>query len=255
MRTAQQESRRLFGGHAANREREKRRWVRLASHEVVAHRAPTSTIFFTKPLEPERCPLNSSAFPAEAAGAAADGAAAEAGRGGNAALEAEAAECFCLFDTDGDGLVAVTDVATMLRSLGFVLPTDEVKAYEAKMRRLRVESVDFQTFYGMVSKGFPRQADPVEVLKAFHLLDREKKGSVNIKELHHLLTTLGDPIEEEGWQRLLKRTLAVRESGSAVAIKSGTFLKLICAPAEGEEWSNVAEAYRTSGLKSGKSRA
>lgn len=218
-------------------ERERRRNLRAISHDV-AQRAPTSTIFFSKP-QPKVEALYHVVPHTEAA--AADAGEGRLGEALNAALQEEILECFRLFDRDGDGLVNVTDVATMLRSLGFVVLAEQVRAFEAEMRRQRTTTVNFQTFSSIANKGFPRRADPVEVLAAFHLLDREEKGSVNVEELHHLLTTLGDRLSEEDWQMLLARTLTVRECATPVSMKSGTFLKLICAPVDGEsEWFTAA---------------
>lgn len=233
-----QDNRRYTGGHAVSNERERRRNLRSTSHDVT-NRAPTSSIYFAK-------------APTRKAGALhLDPAFAEAGATGagrrrvqdavSAPLQEEVLECFRLFDRDGDGLVHVTEVPTMLRSLGFLVLAEEVRAFEAEARRHKTTTVNFQTFSSIAVRGFPRRADPVEVLNAFHLFDREKKGSVNVDELHHLVTTLGDPLTEEDWQRLLSRTLTVRECATPVSMKSGTFVKLFCAPVEGEtEWSIAA---------------
>lgn len=149
-------------------------------------------------------------------------------------LQEEALECFRLYDRDGDGLVPVTDVASMLRSLGFVVRVEQIRAFEAEMRRRKTTNVSFETFSSLVTTGLPRAVDPADVLDAFHLLDREKKGSVNVEELHHLLTTIGDPLTEADWQKLLNRTLMTRDSVTPASLKSGTFLRLICAPADGD---------------------
>ncbi|KAL8426415.1 hypothetical protein ACSSS7_008123 [Eimeria intestinalis] len=226
--------RRLLGSYAVSSERERRRNLRTTNHDV-AQRAPTSAIFFSRPPTQEEGSLHcTTGSPIEVAGFASD----ERQRGEafpvfeEEVLRKEADECFRLFDRDGDGLVPVGDVATMLRSLGFVIRAEQIKAYEARMHQMRISKVNFQSFFSLATKGFPRQVDPVEVLHAFELLDREKKGSVNIPELHHLMTTLGDKLSEEDWEKLLNRTLTVRECATPVSMKSDTFLKLFCAPAD-----------------------
>ncbi|KAL8450542.1 hypothetical protein Emed_002414 [Eimeria media] len=232
------EGRRRLGGYAVSSERERRRSLRTTNHDV-AQRAPTSAIFFSKPSAPEEASLHCPASLADAGAAPferqrADGSSAW----DDAALKEEAQECFRLFDRDGDGLVPVTEVATMLRSLGFVIRAEHAKSYETRMQQLRITNINFQAFSSLATKGLPRRVDPVEVSAAFDLLDREKKGSVNVDELHHLLTSLGDRLSEKDWQNLLSRTLTVRECASPVSMKKNTFLKLFCAPAEGEDhWS------------------
>lgn len=223
-------------------ERERRRSQRCTRHDV-AQKAPTSAIFHSRPPPAEAHDVQT-VFPHTEAAAASAGEG-RLGAAVDAALQEEVLECFCLFDKDGDGLVQVTEVATMLRCLGFVVLAEQVRAFEAEMRTLRTTTIDFKTFSRIANKGFPRRLDPVKVLKAFHLLDRQKKGSVNVEELHHLLTTLGDALTEEDWQKLLNRTLSVRECATPVAMKSGTFFKLICAPVEGEsEWSIAAASQQ-----------
>ncbi|KAL8273097.1 hypothetical protein Esti_003018 [Eimeria stiedai] len=234
-----QEARRRRSAYAVSSERERRRNLRTTNHDV-DQKVPPSTIFYTRPSALEHDCLHLTA-PSTHAG---DAAASEWQRADGspvweeAALREEAQECFRLFDRDGDGLVAISEVATMLRSLGFVIRQDQVTSYEVRMQQLRVSKINFQAFSSLATRGFPRSLDPVKVLSAFELLDREKKGSVNMSELHHLITTLGDKLSEADWQELLSRTLTVRECASPVSLKSGTFLKLFCAPADGEDhWS------------------
>ncbi|CDJ32884.1 calmodulin, putative [Eimeria mitis] len=200
-------------------------------------RAPASTIFFSKPSKQKTGFSVDFVSAPKVANPAAGGKHQAACSPG---LQEEALECFRLYDTDGDGLVPVAEVASMLRSLGFVVRLEQVKAFEADMRRLKVTSVNFETFCSIFRDGLPRTVDPADVLDAFHLLDREKKGSVNVEELHHLMTTVGEPLTEADWQTLLNRTLITRESVPS-SLKSGTFLRLVCAPVEGEtQWANTA---------------
>ncbi|KAL8455400.1 hypothetical protein Emag_000784 [Eimeria magna] len=229
-----QEGRRRLGGYAVSSERERRRNLRTTNHDV-AQRTPTSAIFFSRPSASEDAPLHCTASLPEAGAAPSERQRVDSSLAWEqAALREEAQECFRLFDRDGDGLVPVTEVATMLRSLGFVIHAEHAKSYETRMQQLRVKKIGFQAFVSLATKGLPRSVDPVELLNAFELLDREKKGSVNVSELHHLLTSLGDRLSENDWQNLLSRTLTVRECASPVSMKKGTFLKLFCAPADGE---------------------
>ncbi|CDJ63524.1 calmodulin, putative [Eimeria necatrix] len=224
--------------YAGAGERGRRRDARYERYDV-AERAPASTIFFSKPTKPkEKLTLDftPSALAAES-GLRSDSF--------DVHLEEEASECFRLYDRDGDGLVLVTEVTAMLRSLGFVVLVEQHKVFEAEMRRLKVTSINFETFLSIARKGFPKAVDPVEILAAFNLLDREKKGSVNTEELHHLMTTVGDPLSEADWQKLLMRTLTTRESAAPVSIKRNTFLTLVCDPVDGEsEWAASAPLHQ-----------
>ncbi|CDJ46279.1 calmodulin, putative [Eimeria brunetti] len=218
-----------LGGNAP-KETGKRRNSRPERYDA-SLRAPASTIFFSKPSTPTTglsVDLDSATHVTNSAVSKKDQAACPP------ELQEEALECFRLYDRDGDGLVPVTQVAAMLRSLGFVVRVEQVKAFEAEMRRQKITSVSFETFSSIFRKELPRAVDPADVLDAFHLLDREKKGRVNVEELHHLMTTVGDPLTETDWQTLLNRTLITRESVTPASLKSETFLRLICAPAEDE---------------------
>ncbi|XP_026189876.1 calmodulin-like protein 3 [Cyclospora cayetanensis] len=228
----------LAAGHSASSEQGRRWNARSVSHDL-AQRAPTSTIFYSRQPEPKK---EWSLYPSPSAEAAvADVGEGRLGDAVSGALQDEVLECFSFFDTDGDGLVLVTEVATMLRSLGFVVLVEQARAFEMEMRRQKVTTVNCRTFSWIANKGFPRRADPVDVLAAFNLLDREKKGAVNVEELRHLLTTVGDPLSEEDWQKLLKITFTTRACATPISMKSGTFMKLICSLDEGEsEWAAAA---------------
>ncbi|CDI74077.1 calmodulin, putative [Eimeria praecox] len=234
-------------GLNVSNERGRRRNVRPERYDA-SLRAPASTIFFSKPSKPK----TSFSVDVTSTGKVATPLAGKKHQTVSLpGLQEEALECFRLYDRDGDGLVPVTDVASMLRSLGFVVRIEQIKDFEAEMRRLKTTSVNFETFSSIVNKGLPRTVDPADVLDAFHLLDREKKGSVNVEELHHLMTTVGDPLSEADWQTLLSRTLITRESVTPASLKSGTFLRLICAPADDEDQGVIGAALTPQTLYNG----
>jgi myosin light chain 6 len=117
----------------------------------------------------------------------------------------ESREVFCYFDAKGDDKIAVAQVGDVLRALG-QNPT------EADVRRCcshwndgdtRISFEDFLPIYQSVAKsrGNHSLEEFVEGLSHF---DKEGNGMINVAELRHLLTTLGERLTDEEVDQLLQ---------------------------------------------------
>eukprot|EP00768_Dysnectes_brevis_P007223 gnl/Dysnectes_brevis/601_a663_4723.p3 GENE.gnl/Dysnectes_brevis/601_a663_4723~~gnl/Dysnectes_brevis/601_a663_4723.p3 ORF type:complete len:159 (+),score=67.20 gnl/Dysnectes_brevis/601_a663_4723:1363-1839(+) len=113
-------------------------------------------------------------------------------------------EAFNLFDKNGDGSITTLELGTVMRSLG-QNPT------EAELADL-INSVDtdgngvisFVEFIKlMVSR--TRNADSEEELKeAFRVFDRNGDGYINAAELRHVMTHIGEKLDEDEVDDLIR---------------------------------------------------
>ena len=123
------------------------------------------------------------------------------------AAEEQLSECrevFCYFDSKGDEKIAVSQVGDVLRALG-QNPTD------AEIRKccshwtdpdIRITFEDFVPIYQQVNKN--RENHTLEeFVDGLAHFDKEGNGFINVAELRHLLTTLGERLSDEEVDQLL----------------------------------------------------
>ncbi|KAI1701537.1 myosin-2 essential light chain [Ditylenchus destructor] len=117
---------------------------------------------------------------------------------------AECREIFCYFDTKGDEKINVKQVGDVLRSLG-QNPT------EAEIRQCcdhwtdsetRITFEEFVPIYQTVNK--TRNTHSMDqFIEGLSHFDREGNGTIAVAELRHLLTTLGEKLNDEEVDQLL----------------------------------------------------
>ncbi|KAF8359528.1 mlc-5 [Pristionchus pacificus] len=116
----------------------------------------------------------------------------------------ECREVFSYFDAKGDDRIAVAQVGDVLRALG-QNPTDAdirkcCSAWPDPDTRISFE--DFVPI--LQSVGRKREKHTVEdFVEGLSHFDKEGNGMINVAELRHLLTTLGERLSDEEVDQLL----------------------------------------------------
>ena len=133
-------------------------------------------------------------------------------------------EAFNLFDRNGDGSITTAELGTVMRSLG-QNPTeaelaDMINTIDTDGNGV-ISFVEFVKL--MVSKS--RVADSEEELKeAFRVFDRNGDGCINAAELRHVMTHIGEKLDEDEVDDLIREADIDGEG----QIKYGDFVKLMC---------------------------
>jgi len=114
-------------------------------------------------------------------------------------------EAFAMFDKDGDGSISVSELGTVMRSLG-QNPTDHELA---EMIREADEdsngSVDFDEFLMLMSKKMNMLDIDQELLEAFSVFDKDGNGFIDQDELTHVLASLGEELDEEQVKEMMRQ--------------------------------------------------
>ena len=110
---------------------------------------------------------------------------------------AEFQEAFLLYDNRGDGKIPVSLIGDVMRALGQNPTESEVKKLVHEHRA--DERVTFEVFLPILQAICSRRSsdtteDFVEGLRHF---DKDGNGSISSAELRHLLTTLGERLNDE----------------------------------------------------------
>lgn len=103
--------------------------------------------------------------------------------------DVEIKEAFCLFDTDADGRVCISDLALVLRSLG-VNPSDFEITQRLRTRQGH-DALTYQEFYALWGDKLKEVDQQKQLLQAFQVFDPSSSGSISASELKHVLLTLG----------------------------------------------------------------
>lgn len=117
----------------------------------------------------------------------------------------ESREVFGYFDNRGDGRIGVGQVGDVLRALGQNPTEAEVGKCTEKWGRSGDERLSFEDFlpiYQTINKEKETHT-PEEFIEGLSHFDKEGSGLINVAELRHLLTTLGERLSDEEVDQLL----------------------------------------------------
>ncbi|KAI3971374.1 hypothetical protein MKX01_008218 [Papaver californicum] len=89
-------------------------------------------------------------------------------------------EAFTLFDTDGDGKIAASELGILMRSLGGN-PT------QAQLKHI--------VFLDLMSKHMKPELFDHQLRDAFKVLDKDSTSFVAVSDLRHVLTSIGEKLE------------------------------------------------------------
>jgi len=112
---------------------------------------------------------------------------------------AEYKDAFSLFDKRGDNCIDTVQLGDVLRALGQNPTEAEVKKARTDCEASGQKRIAFETFlpiYLSVQRNAPNYSakDYIEGLRVF---DKEGNGTISSAELRHVLTTLGEPMEDK----------------------------------------------------------
>ncbi|MQM01679.1 hypothetical protein Taro_034428 [Colocasia esculenta] len=111
-------------------------------------------------------------------------------------------EAFLLFDTDGDGRIAVSELGILMRSLGGNPTQAQLKEIVAQEHL--TGPFDFPRFLELTLKHLKPEPFDRQLRDAFRVLDKEGSGLVAVSDLRHILTSIGEklePAEFDEWIR------------------------------------------------------
>nr|AAV73912.1 calmodulin-like protein [Pinctada fucata] len=110
---------------------------------------------------------------------------------------AEFREAFHLFDKDGSGSISAEELGTVMRSLGQNPNEQELQDLVEEIDTDGNGEVDFNEFLAMMAKKMKDTDSEEEIREAFRVFDRDDKGFITASELKHIMTTLGEKMDDE----------------------------------------------------------
>ncbi|CAD7935785.1 unnamed protein product [Amoebophrya sp. A120] len=134
---------------------------------------------------------------------------ASAGKAGSAARDKEIREVFDLFDKDKKNVVKIEELGLILRSLGYQLSDAEIgqlegQFFEPKAPPGSARTFDFVKLLEILNssettilRNATMQKRSDAIYEAFRVFDVRDTGEVDLAELKHVLSTIGEKMTEE----------------------------------------------------------
>jgi len=95
-----------------------------------------------------------------------------------------------------DGL-RINDIAGAMKKVGHNIKPDWLENMEDEIDQEGTGFISFEEFTAIVTKKMQADEDERELKEIFRVLDKEKKGEVNVSELRWILKNLGDDLTED----------------------------------------------------------
>uniref|UniRef100_A0A3Q2ZDA0 Calmodulin-like 4a n=1 Tax=Kryptolebias marmoratus TaxID=37003 RepID=A0A3Q2ZDA0_KRYMA len=113
-------------------------------------------------------------------------------------------ECFSFYDKKRNGKIDVKDLITVMRCLGTSPTYGEIERHLQVHKLSKKGEVDFSTFLTMMHRQMQQEDPKNEILEAFRMTDKQKKGYVQASELRAKLTKLGEKLTNKEVDDLFK---------------------------------------------------
>ncbi|KAJ8492965.1 hypothetical protein OPV22_014686 [Ensete ventricosum] len=111
-------------------------------------------------------------------------------------------EAFTLFDTDGDGRIAASELGILMRSLGGNPTQAQLKEIAASEGL--TAPFDFPRFLDLMRKYLRPEPFDRQLRDAFRVLDKDATGTVAVADLRHVLTSIGEKLEPDEFDEWIR---------------------------------------------------
>ncbi|KAA8498737.1 Calmodulin [Porphyridium purpureum] len=111
--------------------------------------------------------------------------------------EAEFLEVFGLFDLEGKGAVATSELGTLVRALGQNPTESTVAQMKKEVDAMDTGEFQFQPFLQCLEKHYESPLTEEDIFQALKVFDKSGTGYIAADELRHALTTTQEALNEE----------------------------------------------------------
>lgn len=100
-------------------------------------------------------------------------------------------QAFDIMDRNGDGVITVDDLASVMRAIGQSPTANELQDMIREVDADGNDSIDFTEFLALMSRQMRQSDIEDELREAFRVFDRDSDGFITSQELRSLLISLG----------------------------------------------------------------
>ena len=118
---------------------------------------------------------------------------------------------FQIFDKDLDGVISINELGLAMRAMGHNPTEIELQEMIEEVDADKDGAINFEEFVTMMLKTITDVEIEEKTIEAFKVFDRDGSGVIRASELRSIMIKLGDPIDEDEADDLIK--LAAQEDG------------------------------------------
>lgn len=119
-------------------------------------------------------------------------------------IKKEIKEAFFMFDVSNLGKIETSQLGTAVRSLGQNPSEAEIKQMIKDADKNGKGFIEEKDFMATVTKFWKPVNSEEDIMDAFKVFDREGTGYLDAKSLKHVLLNLGEKLDEEMVEEMLK---------------------------------------------------
>ncbi|CAD5117661.1 DgyrCDS6413 [Dimorphilus gyrociliatus] len=106
-------------------------------------------------------------------------------------------DAFNAYDKRDQGKIKTGDISGAMKDIGHTIKPDWLEKFEDEIDTEGTGFIEFEEFCDIVKRKMQEDEDERELKEIFRVLDKEKKGEVDVNELRWILKSLGDDLTEE----------------------------------------------------------
>jgi calmodulin len=113
-------------------------------------------------------------------------------------------EAFEIFDKDKDGYITIKELGEIMKNLGQTPTETELQDMINEVDIDGNGNIDFKEFLGLMARKMRDTDTDEELIEAFKVFDRDCNGQITAQELKHVMTNLGEKIEDAEVEEMIK---------------------------------------------------
>ena len=113
-------------------------------------------------------------------------------------------EAFDIFDKDKDGYITIKELDQIMKKLGQAPTESELQNMINEVDIDGNGTIDFREFLGIMTKKLKETDSEDELIEVFKIFDSDGNGLINSNELLNVMVTLGEDINKEDINDLIK---------------------------------------------------
>eukprot|EP00795_Rhopilema_esculentum_P002776 gene2776-999_t len=106
-------------------------------------------------------------------------------------------ETFSLFDVDGNGMISLQELTSVLQSLGKEFAEEDIKEMLEIADKDGDGQIGFDDFHDLMKETILRGIQEDDLQEAFDVLDSDKDGFITPLEMHQSLINIGESVTIE----------------------------------------------------------
>jgi len=112
-------------------------------------------------------------------------------------LVAEFKEAFMLLDRDEDGVISVSELGVVLKSLGQRPTVTELEQMVTKKDQEGIGQIEFNEFLQMMARQMSGLETEAKLKEAFRVFDKDEDGFLSVAELRRIMTSMGEKMTKD----------------------------------------------------------